>query len=54
MEKKREYVVGPSGEFRPDDPNGFEQGILVGRLLTGDITEEEVRRKLLEEDDEEE
>ena len=47
VQDKGDYVIGPNGEHRPTDP--VEQAFMVGRILTGEITEEDARREMEEE-----
>ena len=48
VQEKGEYIIGPDGKVRPRDP--VEQAFVVGRILTGEMTEEDVRRKMEEEE----
>ena len=45
-----ERVIGPNGEVRPEDVN--EQAHTVVRILTGETTEDEVKRDFEERDEE--
>ena len=41
-------VIGPNGEVRPEDP--VEAAIATARILTGETTEEEVKKNVEEEE----